>query len=135
MVHCRPAHCIEKRSGREGDGQGPARGVQRRRLRDHHHDHGAGARAAPRRDLRGSARARADLPRVRPLVRHVGIYWTNHHHLLQAVRVVDGRVLWANLFLLFWLSLFPFTTAWMGENWLEPLPVALYGGVLLMAGV
>ena len=66
---------------------------------------------------------------------NVGIYWNNHHHLLHASRIVDGKVLWANLFLLFWLSLFPFTTAWMGENWLEPLPVALYGGVLLMAGV
>ena len=66
---------------------------------------------------------------------NVGIYWTNHHHLLQAVRVVDGRILWANLFLLFWLSLFPFTTAWMGENGFAPLPVALYGGALLMASV
>ena len=66
---------------------------------------------------------------------NVGIYWNNHHHLLHASRTVDGKVLWANLFLLFWLSLFPFTTAWLGENWLEPLPVALYGGVLLMAGV
>ena len=66
---------------------------------------------------------------------NVGIYWTNHHHLFQAVRVVDGRVLWANLFLLFWLSLFPFTTAWMGENGFAPLPVALYGGALLMASV
>ena len=66
---------------------------------------------------------------------NVGIYWNNHHHLFQAVRVVDGRVLWANLFLLFWLSLFPFTTAWMGENHFASLPVAMYGGVLLMAGV
>ena len=55
---------------------------------------------------------------------NVGIYWTNHHHLFQAVQVVDGRVLWANLFLLFWLSLFPFTTAWMGENGFAALPVA-----------
>jgi uncharacterized membrane protein len=66
---------------------------------------------------------------------NVGIYWNNHHHLLQVVRVVDGRVLWANLFLLFWLSLFPFTTAWMGENGFASLPVAAYGVVLLMAGV
>ena len=66
---------------------------------------------------------------------NVGIYWNNHHHLFQAVRVVDGRVLWANLFLLFWLSLFPFTTAWMGENSFASLPIAVYAGVLLMAGV
>jgi TMEM175 potassium channel family protein len=66
---------------------------------------------------------------------NVGIYWNNHHHLFQAVRVVDGRVLWANLFLLFWLSLFPFTTAFMGENHFASLPLALYGSVLLMAGV
>jgi uncharacterized membrane protein len=66
---------------------------------------------------------------------NVGIYWTNHHHLFQAVRVVDGRVLWANLFLLFWLSLFPFTTAWMGETGFTSLPLAVYAGVLLMAGV
>jgi uncharacterized membrane protein len=66
---------------------------------------------------------------------NVGIYWTNHHHLFQAVRVVDGRVLWANLFLLFWLSLFPFTTAWMGENGFAPVPVAVYGLDLLLASV
>jgi uncharacterized membrane protein len=66
---------------------------------------------------------------------NVGIYWSNHHHLFQAVRVVDGRVLWANLFLLFWLSLFPFTTAWLGETGAASLPVAAYGAALLMAGV
>jgi TMEM175 potassium channel family protein len=66
---------------------------------------------------------------------NVGIYWNNHHHLFQAVRVVDGRVLWQNLFLLFWLSLFPFTTAWLGETGVETLPVAAYGLVLLMASV
>lgn len=66
---------------------------------------------------------------------YVGIYWNNHHHLLQAAKKVGGRVLWANLHLLFWLSLFPFATAWMGENHFEPLPVAIYGGVLLMAAV
>ena len=58
---------------------------------------------------------------------YVGIYWNNHHHLFQAVQRVDGRVLWANLHLLFWLSLFPFATAWMGENDFAPVPVALYG--------
>ena len=63
----------------------------------------------------------------------VGIYWNNHHHLLHAARQVDGRVLWANLLLLFWLSLFPFCTGWMGENHFASLPTALYGVVLLMA--
>jgi uncharacterized membrane protein len=63
----------------------------------------------------------------------VGIYWNNHHHLFQAVRHIEGRVLWANLHLLFWLSLIPFVTGWMGENF-APLPVALYGVVLLLAG-
>jgi uncharacterized membrane protein len=61
----------------------------------------------------------------------VAIYWNNHHHLLQAVRHVDGPILWANVHLLFWLSLAPFVTAWMGENHFAPVPVALYGGVLL----
>jgi uncharacterized membrane protein len=65
---------------------------------------------------------------------YVGIYWNNHHHLLQATKHVDGRVLWANLHLLFWLSLFPFCSAWMGENSFAPWPVALYGVVLMMAG-
>jgi uncharacterized membrane protein len=64
---------------------------------------------------------------------NVGIYWNNHHHLLHAARQVDGRVLWANLLLLFWLSLFPFCTGWMGENHFASLPTALYGVVLLMA--
>ncbi len=66
---------------------------------------------------------------------NLGIYWSNHHHLLQAVSHVDGRVLWANLHLLFWLSLFPFGTAWMGENNFAPWPVAVYGTILLFAAV
>jgi uncharacterized membrane protein len=66
---------------------------------------------------------------------YVGIYWNNHHHYMQAARRVTGRVLWANLHLLFWLSLFPFATAWMGENHFASVPVALYGGVLLMASL
>ena len=65
---------------------------------------------------------------------YVGIYWNNHHHLLQAVQKVNGPSLWANLHLLFWLSLTPFATAWMGENEFASLPVAFYGLVLLMAG-
>jgi uncharacterized membrane protein len=63
----------------------------------------------------------------------VGIYWNNHHHLLQAVRHVNGGILWANLHLLFWLSLIPFTTSWMGETQFAPSPVAVYGIVLLLA--
>ncbi len=66
---------------------------------------------------------------------YVGIYWNNHHHLLQAVERVNGRILWANLHLLFWLSLLPFATGWMGENHFETLPVALYGLILLMAAI
>ncbi|MDC8784705.1 TMEM175 family protein [Roseateles koreensis] len=66
---------------------------------------------------------------------HVGIYWNNHHHLLHAAKQISGAALWANLHLLFWLSLVPFVTGWMGENHWHPLPVALYGLVLLMAGV
>jgi uncharacterized membrane protein len=64
---------------------------------------------------------------------YVGIYWNNHHHLFHAVQRVDGQILWANLHLLFWLSLFPFVSGWMGENHFAPLPSALYGVVLLMA--
>jgi len=66
---------------------------------------------------------------------YLGIYWNNHHHLLQAVKHVDGRVLWANLHLLFWLSLIPFVTGWMGENHFAAWPVALYGAVLLFAAI
>jgi len=65
----------------------------------------------------------------------LGIYWSNHHHLLQAVKNVDGRVLWANLHLLFWLSLTPFVTGWMGENRFAPGPVALYGVILLFSAI
>jgi uncharacterized membrane protein len=66
---------------------------------------------------------------------YIGIYWNNHHHMLLAARHITGGVLWANLHLLFWLSLLPFVTGWMGENHFAPLPTALYGIVLLMAGV
>jgi uncharacterized membrane protein len=65
----------------------------------------------------------------------LGIYWNNHHHLFQAIQHVDGRVLWANLHLLFWLSLIPFVTGWMGENDFAAWPVALYGTVLVLAAV
>ncbi|MDM9585856.1 TMEM175 family protein [Nostoc sp. GT001] len=86
-----------------------------------------------------------DLAALRPLIPvflsyvlsfiYIGIYWNNHHHLLQAVRQVNGRILWANLHLLFWLSLIPFVTGWMGENHFAPIPVALYGTVLLLNAI
>jgi uncharacterized membrane protein len=66
---------------------------------------------------------------------YIGIYWNNHHHMFQAVTRVNGSVLWANLHLLFWLSLFPFVTGWMGENHFSATPTALYGVVLLMAAI
>ncbi|HEX4654056.1 MAG TPA: TMEM175 family protein [Candidatus Udaeobacter sp.] len=86
-----------------------------------------------------------ELAALKPLVPHflsyvlsfiyVGIYWNNHHHLFQAAKQVSGGILWANLHLLFWLSLFPFTTDWMGENQLATIPTAVYGFVLLMAAI
>ena len=66
---------------------------------------------------------------------NIGIYWNNHHHMLHAAHKVNGSVLWANIHLLFWLSLFPFATAWMGENHFSTWPVALYGCISLMAGI
>ncbi|MBW4624161.1 MAG: DUF1211 domain-containing protein [Brasilonema octagenarum HA4186-MV1] len=86
-----------------------------------------------------------DLKALRPLIAvfmsyvlsfiYLGIYWNNHHHLLQAVRHVNGRILWANLHLLFWLSLIPFVTGWMGENHFATIPVAFYGMVLLFSAL
>jgi uncharacterized membrane protein len=66
---------------------------------------------------------------------YLGIYWNNHHHMLHATRQISGNVLWANLHLLFWLSLVPFVTGWMGENEFAPVPMATYGAVLLMAAL
>jgi uncharacterized membrane protein len=87
----------------------------------------------------------ADLAALMPLIPvllsyvlsfvYVGIYWNNHHHMLHAASAVDGYVLWANLHLLFWLSLIPFATGWMGENHFEPVPVALYGVMLFMSSL
>jgi uncharacterized membrane protein len=87
----------------------------------------------------------ADWAALRPLVPvfltyvmsfvFVGIYWNNHHHLLHAVERINGKMLWANLHLLFWLSLVPFVTGWMGENHFAPLPTAVYGCVLLCSAV
>ena len=66
---------------------------------------------------------------------YIGVYWNNHHHLLHAARDIEGSVLWRNHFLLFWLSLVPLASAWMGENRLAPVPTAVYGAVLLMCAV
>lgn len=66
---------------------------------------------------------------------YLGIYWNNHHHMLHASHKVTGPILWANLHLLFWLSLVPFVTGWMGENHFAPVPTAVYGGVLLLAAI
>ena len=66
---------------------------------------------------------------------NLGIYWNNHHHLLRAAERINGRILWANLHLLFWLSLFPFFTGWMGENHFASLPTAAYGIVMLLAAI
>ena len=66
---------------------------------------------------------------------YLGIYWNNHHHMLHLTDRVNGTILWANLHLLFWLSLVPFVTGWMGENHFAPVPMALYGAVLLLAGI
>lgn len=66
---------------------------------------------------------------------YIGIYWNNHHHMMQAVKSVNGTVLWANLHLLFWLSLIPFVTGWMGENHFAPATLALYGFILFMNGI
>jgi uncharacterized membrane protein len=87
----------------------------------------------------------ADWPALRPLVPvfltyvmsfvYLGIYWNNHHHMLHAADRINGAILWANSHLLFWLSLIPFATGWMGENDFAPLPTAVYGGVLLFAAI
>ncbi|MBN8852113.1 MAG: hypothetical protein BGO55_26765 [Sphingobacteriales bacterium 50-39] len=66
---------------------------------------------------------------------YVGIYWNNHHHMIYAAKTINGSILWANLHLLFWLSLIPFATAWMGENHFSRWPVILYGAVLIMTGM
>src|ERR1044072_3708641 len=66
---------------------------------------------------------------------YLGIYWNNHHHMLYVTERVNGRILWANMHLLFWLSLVPFVTGWMGENHFAPLPTAVYGGVLFAAAI
>lgn len=66
---------------------------------------------------------------------YVGIYWNNHHHLLHSIHKVNGKILWANLYLLFWLSLLPFSTGWMGENHFAPIPTAVYGFNLFMAAI
>src|SRR3569832_1544382 len=98
------------------------------RAGDHHYRHGAGDEGASWRSSERSA------PDVLSFV-YVGIYWNNHHHMLHATSRVNGAILWANLHLLFWLSLLPFATGWMGENHFETMPSAVYGAVLVMAAV
>ena len=66
---------------------------------------------------------------------YLGIYWNNHHHMLQATRSIDGRIMWANLHLLFWLSLVPFATSWMGENHFAAVPTAMYGAILICCAI
>jgi uncharacterized membrane protein len=66
---------------------------------------------------------------------YIGIYWNNHHHMMYAVHKINGKVMWANMHLLFWLSLMPFGSGWMGENHFTPLPTAVFGFILMMAGV
>lgn len=66
---------------------------------------------------------------------YVGIYWINHHHIIQVTKKINGVILWANLHLLFWLSLIPFATSWVGENHIDAIPVAFYGGVLLLCAI
>ena len=113
----------------------PTRSLQRRRHCHYHYHHGAGIQKVPH---------GADFAALKPLLPvflsyvlsdfvYVGIYWNNHHHLLHTVTRVNGPIMWANLHLLFWQSLIPFVTGWMGENHFNALPSALYGCVLLMA--
>ena len=112
-----------------------ARSIQRRCPGHYHHDYGAGIESAARDRI---VSIKADAPcfvELRAKLYLLGIYWNNHHHLFQAAKEVSGGILWANLHLLFWLSLFPFTTGWMGENHLAPTPTAVYGFVLLMAAI
>src|SRR5437660_494501 len=88
---------------------------------------------------------KADLDALKPLVPvflsyilsfiYVGVYWNNHHHMLQSTRRVTGGILWANLHLLFWLSLFPFATAWVGQNHFDSTPTAMYGVILFLAAI
>jgi uncharacterized membrane protein len=112
-----------------------ARELQRRRDRDPDHDHGA--RFAHPAGTSWHALGH-ELPVLLAYVLsflYLGIYWNNHHHMLAAVSRVSGATLWANLHLLFWLSLVPFSTAWMSEHHFPPIPTAIYGVVLLAAAI
>lgn len=118
-----------------GDGKKSTGSVQRRCHRYHHHHHGTGNEGTAWSNL---AALHSLIPVFTSYVLsfvYVGIYWNNHHHLLHAVQKINGPILWANLHLLFWLSLLPFVTGWMGENHFSTLPVAVYGTVLLMAAI
>src|SRR5882757_8402270 len=111
----------------------PGGGLQRRRARGDHHDHGLELRAP----LGGSATAlRGRLPALLVYIlsfTFIGIYWNNHHHLLRAARRVTGGVMWSNLHLLFWLSLIPVLTEWISEDYKDTAPAVAYGVVCLGA--
>ena len=123
-------------TGRGGtDGKGSAGSVQRWGAGHHHYHHGDRAARADETDI---AALRPLLPVLLSYVLSfvfLGIYWNNHHHMLHLTRRVTGAILWANLHLLFWLSLVPFVAAWMGQHPFASTPAALYGVVLLMAGI
>src|ERR1051325_2600116 len=118
-----------------GDENKSTRSIQRWCPSDYYYHHGAGIEGARRgRPCRVETTTPHFLSYVLSFI-YVGIYWNNHHHLFQAAKQVSGGILWANLNLLFWLSLFPFTTDWMGANGLAPTPTAVYGIVLIMAAI
>jgi uncharacterized membrane protein len=118
------------------DANRTTRGVQRWRHRHSDHHHGARAQGATQRaKVWRFEAAAADFSQLCDELVYLGIYWNNHHHLFQVVDRVNGRILWANLHLLFWLSLIPFATGWMGENSFAPATVALYGVNLLLSGL
>src|SRR5881397_4132270 len=113
--------------------QDSPRSLHGRRHRRHHHDHGSRDEGAAWRDARSARADRARFLSYALSFVFVAIYWNNHHHMFHAVHHVTGGTLWANMHLLFWLSLVPFATGWMDENHFAPVTVATYGVVLLGA--
>ena len=115
--------------------QKQTRSLQRWRIGHHHHHHGLGNQSTRRRQ---SWVFKALIPVFLSYVLsfvYVGIYWNNHHHMLQVVKRINGSILWSNLFLLFWLSLIPFATSWIGEHHFSAVPMSIYGLVLLMCAI
>src|SRR5439155_3599989 len=130
-ARCRTRQPTDRgRHGHRTDG-----GVQRRGDRDHHHNHGVRAEGAARHRPGRAGRPAAGARQLRAELRYVAIYWNNHHHLLHACDRINGAIMWANMHFLFWLSLIPFVTSWVGDHRESPVPAAAYGVVLLMAGV